>query len=1099
MTSLAIWDFRQPKNLNIATTNRSFTFRDFLAKQYGERGYVSGEVKSLFEQAKKMFNINSIDEAFDYLESRASDELKGLFPLITRSIFLTQNQVDEIKLIIDGYLIEVYPKSRNNGINECLALYMLGLYELNFDTTLEYIYKGLFNIAGSVVPFLNGKIQPTESQEFEDELDYKDRVLFSIIIHEVVTNLKVSANNSRIFKSGFSSELGNVLCHSTELFGIASRNEYYNYMRILLDPPSAHIQSQYIGDSLDFNMFYTLNTKSLEQAANDDSTIDIAEQFDKYFKQILENLCTAKLSVSVTGIDSAVNVTRQFLCKLYKDFLYIQSLMQKYLPEIQLKALRRQYIDVAYLILRNTLQEVIYRTMKLEHIEIVLYEIASHLETLVLEEYGAQNKYNHLLFCFKELDSAVNDPTKYSKLQDHFYWFMTPNILNNKNALLAFETAANAGSISAKMNLSLCYYMNNKNTAVYKAKAAKSELELMELGAPTLSLGVSLDVDEALYDNADLPGFNKDIAMEYLLKKQDNYDFSRPDMIVHTRDFYKKKILDEIDEKVRTGESVDVEEMSSEKALVYFINFANKFPFVKNTMKMVSFGTEITAVWSIAAESGCSLSSYYLLADSEGVDISPFPFEFEDLTNPDLTGYLLNPSNWNRYGLIVDQMEYVKGSIGQTVINQTYDSCDRAMEVFSKYENHIGEILQSGKLPSIEQVGIFINMYMCLMSLAHFIVMLPYTGNKVRHKELSENLHKFLVDRSVLDWRVIGHTRLADIFTSRTGSNTLKRMVDMFAESRFRPNIDNILALPSLSVKWSDSLSDYMPKYDSPLGVVFAQYIQWCTQTLQAACKVDNHLDSTTSRLWSTWIYSLTFLHANCFYDVEHHIVKANMSREHIPHKTLGMNQHKKFVETLRRFMKNTIPLNVCIEELTYLIKRGSVGAAEIYHAMLHSALPGRRDYFPHNTALLIRAASSIAQTESIQFITPNVRSVMAPYMMLVLLLRHSEGQVATLETREFILNSLVRHKDAMGLVFNAYSAYHSENKISSTGHTLEQAVALVRENATAHRHIIQLLGVKLDDLTIKFPQAKMKYKLSEITPHQWLDAFVRSGEYFKF
>ncbi|MCP0917791.1 hypothetical protein MUB04_14745 [Acinetobacter indicus] len=1098
MTSMAIWDFNQHANLHTATKPQAFSFRDFLVKEYGTEKQVSSEVKSLFNQAKKIFNIHSIEDAIDYLDSRVGNDLKELFPLLTGKLFLTQDDIDKIKLTLDRNLTEIYSSvPGNKGINECLSLYLRGLYQLNFDTTYEYVYKGLFNIIGSVVPILKGKIIPFDDTLFQDELDYQDRVLFSIILYETIVKIKASANNSRIFKNGFSTELGNILCHNANLFGIAGDHLYYNYVRILLDHRRGCSQSRHVCDSVDHNLFYTLNTKTLEQAAQEHSDIDTGVEFDKYFAQLLEGLCVLKLSASVTGIDNSHQIARQYVYRLYKDFLYIQTLMPKHLPEMQLKALRRSYIDAIYLTLRNVLHEVVFRAVLIENLEIILYEVATHLEDMILEEYGEQNKYAHLIFTMKELGKAVENPIKSAKLNDHFYWFNTPYILTNTTALAAYEVAANAGSLSAKTCLSICYYLDNKNTAANKAKAAAIELELMELNAPILSLGVSFDLNEVLSGKSDLPGITKESVTKYLLKKQEEGDFSRPHMLVHYRNFHKSQIIEALAEKFQSADNIDLYSATSEQSIEYFTVFADKFPFVKNTMMLIEYATETTAIWSMAAESGCVLSAYYLMEDSEKKEISVFPFELEDLINPDQEGFLLNPANWNRYGLNTKQMNYIKDSISLSVINKLYDSCEDAIDLFEKYESYIGEIIKAGKLPNIVQVGIFINLYMCLLHMTYNLIALPFTGNKIRHKDLSETIHKFWLDRSAMDWSVIGHTRLVDLFKTRNVNNMLKRLVSAFADTRKQHQLENILVAPGLATRWADSIVELLPEYDSTVGIVFAQYMQWCTQTIQSACKTENHLDTATTRLWTSWVYSLIFLHSHGYYDVEQQIQKNNMSREAIQSKTVGMNQHKKFVNSIRRLMKNTIPLNECVEEFKHILCRGSVGAAEIYHAMMNTDMPGRKEFFPHNTAYLLRAAASIAQTESVQFISPSTRSVIGPYMMLILLMRNNEGNEETLETREFLLDSLVRYKDAMGLIYNVYSAYHSEDKISSTGHTLEEAVALAREHAIAHRHIIQLLGVKLDDLTIKFPQAKVKFKLSEITPAQWLEAFTYSTDYF--
>lgn len=1099
MTSMAIWDFGQPKNQHIALKPKPFSFREFLKRQYGVENEVSSEVKSLFGQAKAMFDIGSIEEAFDYLETRIDDELVELFPLITGSLYLTLEQREKIEEVIDTNLISTYPVSSNTGLNECLALYLRGLYELNFDTSYECVFKGIYNICGSVVPFINGKITPVESTTFQDELDYQDRVLFSIIIHEFVANLKASAINSRLFKSGIYTELGNPLCHNLDMLGMAKEGAIYNYMRIVLDYRNAHTQSRFISDSLDYNLFYTQNTKTLEQASLDDASINVGDLFDHHYNLIMESLTIIKLSQSITGIDNALHIFQHYACHLYKNFLYIQSLMPKFLAEMQYTALRRHYIDAMALVLRNIMQEVIYLNATLDHIEIVFYEIAKHLESMVLAEYGEQNKYCHILYCFNELGKAVDNPIHRTNLKEYFHWFNVNHIQANKTLFNTYETAAKAGSLSAKLGLTLSYSMSNKNTAVSKAKAVALEAELMETSAPLLSFGVSFDLNAVFSGKLEFPGINKDTSVTYINKKIHAYDFSRPDMVVRYRNFKHELMVDEVEEKLEADSSLDVEEFTGQQAIDYLNNFANEFPFVKNTMALLERATESTAIWLIAAECGCPLSAYYLFDNIPGVGINAFPFEFKDLINPDLQGYLLNPANWNRYGVDMQRMDFIKHKIDKSVCDKFYESCEHSMEVFEEYEHYIGQIIKSGNLPSIEQVGIFINLYMCLMHLARNLSLMNIIIDKARHKELSVTFHKFWIDHSVMDWNAVSHTRLTDVFNTRSSNQMLNRMINMFIESRQRPELDNILALPALAIKWCDSLAEFLPNFDTPLGIVCTQYLQWSTQTIQAACKADNHLDSNSSRLWTNMLYSLIFLHSHVYFDVEQQLQKKNMSREDIQNKTMGINQHKKFVHNMRRILKNTLTLDECLDEFKRILCRGSIGAAEVFHSILNSEMAGKEEFFPHNTAIMLRAASTIAQTETVQFISPNVRSSIAPYMMLILIMRLSEGEEETLETRKYLLDCLVRYKDAMGLVFNVYDAYHSETKVASTGYAFEDAVALVREHAVAHRHIIQLLGVKLDDLTIKFPQAKLKFKLSEITPEQWLEALTQSDEYFKY
>lgn len=1100
MTSMAIWDFGLPQNQHLALKPKSFSFREFLSRQYGTEIQVSNEVKSLFAQAQKMFDIGSLKEAFDYLETRIDNELKEIFPLITGSMYLTQQQREHIKKTIDYNLVSTYPLSSNTGLNECLALYLLGLYELNFDTTHECVLKGLYNICGSVVPFINGKIASFETTTFQDELDYQDRVLFSIIMYEFIANFKASAINARLFKSGIYTELGNSLCHNIDMLGIKSKDEIYNYMRFMLDFRNAHTHSRFIGDSLDYNLFYTQNTKTLEQASLEDSSLKVGDLFDKHYNQILESLTILKLSQSVTGIDNATYVTQHYITYLYKNFLYIQSLMPKFLAEIQYKALRLHYIDVVALVLRNVMQEVIYFTISLNNIEIVFYEIAKHLESLVLAEYGEQNKYAHIIYCMNELGKAVDNPTQRNSLKDHFHWFNTNHIKVNKSVFNAYEIAAKAGSISAKMGLILSYSMINNNTAVNKAKAVALEVELMELSVPLLSFGVSFDVNAVLAEKLEFPGINKDTTMPYIIKKHQNFDFSRPDMLMRYRNYHNELMVDEAEAKLNADSTIDLEAFTEQQAIDYLNNFANSFPFVKNTMALLEYATETTVIWLIASECGCSLSAYYLFNDIQGANINAFPFEFEDLINPDLQGYLLNPANWNRYGVNMQSMDFIKNTIDKSVSDKFYASCEQAIDVFKEYEHYIGQIIKSGSLPTMEQVGIFINMYMCLMFLAKNLSNMQVVIDKVRHKELSVTFHKFWIDHSVMDWTAVSHTRLSDVFNSRFSSSNqmLNRMINIFVETRQRPELDNILALPTMFIKWGDSMAEFLPDYDTPFGIAFALYLQWCTQTIQKACKADNHVDSITSRIWTNWLYTLIFLHSHCYYDVEQQIQKKNMNLKDIQNKSVGITQHKKIILNIRRMLKNTLSLNECLAEFKRILSRGSIGAAEVYNSLMNSEMEGREEFFPQSRALLLRAASIIAQTETIQFISPQIRNTIAPYMVLILLLRNSEAEEDTLETRKFILDSLVRYKDAMGLVYNVYTAYHSEDKISLTGHTLEEAVAMAREHAVAHRHIVQLLGIKLDDLTIKFTQAQMKFKVSEITPKQWLEAFSHSDEYFK-
>lgn len=1099
MTSMAIWNFGQPENQHIALKPKTFGFREFLKRQYGVGNEVSSEVKSLFGQAKAMFGIGSIEEAFDYLETRINDELVELFPLITGSLYLTQEEREKIKDAIDSNLISTYPISSNTGLNECLALYLRGLYELNFDNTYECVFKGIYNICGSVVPFIKGKIAPIESTIFQDDLDYQDRVLFSIIVHEFVAKLKASAINARLFKTGTYTELGNPLCHNINMLGIAKKGAIYNYMRIVLDHRNAHTQSRFICDSLDYNLFYTQNTKTLEQASLEGANINVGDLFDHHYNLIMESLTIVKLSQSTTGIDNARHTYKQYACHLYKNFLYIQSLMPKYLAEIQYTALRRHYIDSMALVLRNILQEVIFANATPDQIEIIFYEIAKHLESMVLAEYGEQNKYCHILHCFNDLGKAVDSPIHRTNLKEHFNWFNMNQIQVSKSLFNAYETAAKAGSLSAKIALAICYANTNVNTAASKAKAVALEAEFMEIGAPLILFGVSFDINGVFSGKVGFPGINKETTSAYIKNKIHAYDFSRPDMVVRYRNLQHELMLDEIEEKLEVEGSLDVEDLTGQQVTDYLNNFANEFPFVKNTLALLESATETTAIWLIAAECGCALSAFYLFDDIPGVGINAFPFEFEDLINPDLQGSLLNPANWNRYGVDMQRMNLIKNKIDKSVSDKYYESCEHAMEVFTEYDHYIGQIIKSGNLPSIEQVGIFINLYICLIHLAKNLSCMEVIVNKARHKELTVTFHKFLIDYSIMDWNVVSHTRLTDVFNTRSNNQMLNRMITLFSKSRQRPELENILTSPGLAIKWCDSLTDLLPDFDTPLGIVCTQYLQWTTQTIQAACKADNHLDSCQSRLWVNMLYSLIFLHSHAYFDVEQQIQKKNMSREDIQNKTMGISMHKKYVHNMRRILKNTPTLDECLDEFKRILSRGSLGAAEVYHSIVNGEVAGKEEFFPHNTAILLRAASSIAQTETVQFITPNVRNCIAPYMMLILIMRLREGGEETLETRKYLLDCLVRYKDGMGLVFNVYDAYHSENKVASTGYAFEDAVALVREHAVAHRHIIQLLGVKLDDLTIKFPQAKLKFKLSEITPDQWLEALTHSGEYFKY
>lgn len=1096
MTSMAVWDFSQAHNLNTILTANSYSFRGFLEKLYGEESLVSSEINSLFGQAKKLFQINSIQEAFDYLESRISDELAALFPLITSNLYLSQEQVNEIKSTLDKNLNNIYPTSNNNGLNECVALYLQGLFDLNFDQSFEYNYKGIFNICGSAVPILKGKIYLYEHTNFQDELDYKDRVLFAIICYEAIADFKASAINANIFRNGFHSELGNILCHNTDLLGIHD-GRYYNYMRIMLDHRATNIQSRHICETTVHNLFYTLNTKTLEQAVKEDLSLDVAVEFNNRFSLLIEALLITKLSLSATGVDNYTPISQQYLNRLFKDFLYIQSLMPKYLSEIQITALRRHYIDAVYMILRNTLHAVIYRGITLDSIELENYSIAKHVGGMINEEYGEENKYVHLLYCMNELSQAVDNPTKLTTLNDHFYWFNIPQINKNKSAFNAYEKASKAGSISAKMGLSLSYYTNNQNTAVNKGKSANIELEMMKLNAPLLAFGVSIDMDFVLSGKSELPGITKDLVTDYIIQKLEKFDFSRPDMLLLHRKAYKEKIMHSmVEQQVDFSDEDALDDISKKQSATYLQDFINKHPFVKNMMLLFFQATEVTAIWSIAAQSDCLYSASYLFDDSNIQDISVFPFEFSDLINPDLNGYLLNPANWNLYGFNTENLTYLKDTIGSAVADKFYTACEDALETFTEYEAHIGEIIKSGKLPTIEQVGIFINLYICTMHLTKSLVKLPYTGNKTTHKKLTETFHKFWIEHSAMDWTTTGHTRLSDLFHSRTSNHMISRLINQFAEIRKRPELENILTSPSLAIKWSDSISEFLPNYDSPLGITFALYMQWCTKTFEAACKLDNHLDSNSTRFWVHWLYAQMYLHSSCYYDVEQQIQQKNMSRGEIQQKVLGMNQHKNFVLTLRRFMKNAIPLDECVIQFKRFLKRGSICAAEVYHAIRNGEMSGQQEFLPRNTSLMLRAATSLAQTESMQTISPTNRSVIAPYMMLILLMRHNENDA--LETREYLLSRLVEYKDAMALVFNVYYAYHNENKVSCTGHTLQEAVVLVREHAVAHRSTIQLLGMNIDDLTIKFPQSKMKFKVSEITPQQWLDAFGQSVEYFK-
>lgn len=1093
MSALPLWSFRRSPYSDIVTRPKPESFKEFLTKLWSEVDRDTTDTQILINSACEKFKLKDVWSLIDYADSRLSKSLQALFLEVTQSFLFKLDRIAEIHSKLTDEINN--PVDSSNGMNQCVAMWLMGAYHAAFNETSDFHYLHTSYKLGATLPLFNGEFPDFSSTEIKTESEYKDRVIFSILLndYQVLTRKAIFALG--IFKHGDISEFGNVLRTDASLFGFGE-SLIYNSMRLVVQQHYSMPTAIYYVDYNQFNPRYYNNTDTLKSISEKHPEFNISDEFDKTYTRMINMLTFTNMSVTGTLNLQLKDVVPRILVTLIKDYQFIEDYLEQYCHETQVNSLKKQLLNACYFAYKDLLQNIAERNQTLDNIELVLFEQLNFFEDLAEQVYGPKNKMVHVIYAVNKCHHAINMLSQSASISDIHYWGGQLKIADEEHAREVFEIAANAGSISAKLQLRIAFNQSKKNTAHNLNMALKWDLEDHRKDCSLGAIGGTYDIIGLFLDGKDNAGELSESIREYIRYKVLKGDLGFPEFVVKVIKEIKEEATEQLPEL-----SLPVDKWSQNTLDEWQNRICKYFPYLRNRMLTNKNITAECALLSLLGELGCPLATVSLNyeANSEAFfdHLAPVCVTLEKLTNPKTMSYYLMIDNWFRYALNFNSLKQYQPKNAIRIV----EYLKSMFSTFEELEAHIKSIIDQGEMPSIELTGITINFTQYLMYLSNLFNEFDNAFDRHLHRETSEYIYEFWSKRCALDLNAVSISKLSDFISGRPHQVLLDWIKSTKTIQTFNSRV-NILLNPITTHAFLDSIAEFTPEFDTPLGLIYTIYLSYIEKALYAAMEEQNRLECMNVNSYARLLHSLICAHSNVYTDISENLKHApTTEKKHLGHidrqgRSKALTAHQSHIDATRKILANTKSIDECVLELKKLVLRGSSYSAQIYHSISTSKLNGREKFMPFDSILLQACMGILSQRPLVEYLNRYQLLMSKPYMCFALFLYDEENSRYQLDedVRLYLLKHLVHYGDIFAVAYDAHTAAVSADRISMTGSTFEDSIDQLRRITAKNKSLIQLLeSAGKNEFSYKFLHSKQKFKIHDIKGKDWMYAFLLS------
>ena len=1091
MSALPLSSFRSSPFCEIVIKSKPETFKDFLNSIWTDIEIDRSDTQPLVNAACEKFGFGDVHELIEFADARLSPQLKDLFLEVTQSFHFEPSRLIEIRALLESEIKK--PSDPENGINQCVAMWLMGAFEGAFHESYDYLYLSAFYRQGATLPLFNGQIPEYSSTQIKTETEYKDRVIFSVLINDQQVLARKAISSLGLFSYGDLSEFGNILRTDVSLFGLGKNDLVYNQMRMIIQQHFTVREILHWTEYVQFNPRFFTNTDTLQQIHEKYPDFNVAEEFDKTLSRLTNMLPVISLSAIGMIPPYLHNCGSTFMAMLCKDYQFIEHYLDQYCSEPQIDALRKTLVQSCYLIYKDILQTITRRPSSFHSVEYVVFELLPFFENLVEQLYGPENHMVHVVFAIRKLHQAISQPSTPVGNSEMVYWGSQPKIYDDLDARKAFQTAAKAGSISARLQLKRAFSHTKKDTAQNLQTAMDWDLEGIRNKNSLGSIGITYDFIGLFVENQNNAGDHSGLVRDYIREKVVSGDLGFPEFTVHVIEEFKQAA-----QAKNRAINFDNPELSPETLDAWRDFICNIFPFLKNRMLTHKDISAECAFLTLCGELGSSYATLSL--NSKAKDdvfyemLAPVCASLETLTNPKNAPYYLMTDNWFRFtqDYSTEDCQNPKNAI------RIIHYIDRMFLLFEEFEAHVQSILDKGQLPSIQLVGVGVNFIQYLFHLSKLMLDLEKAFDRHIYRETTEQIFKFWSDRYSMDANAASMVKLSDLITRP--NRLIYSLIRTALATRTLSTRTNVLCNPITPHAFLEAMNEYSPSFDSPMGIIYTIYLIYIEKVLYEAMGEQNHVECLNINIYAQYLHSLIVAHSNVFSDitqaVKNNSTDSKPAQLDLQNKAKAMASNQTFIENNRKILANTKSLEDCVLDLKQLVLRGSAFASEIYHQISVSNLNGRENFLPFDSMMLQCCMNILSQRPMVEYLTRRQQQVAIPYMSFNLFLYDEEESKFLTEdiVRCYLLKTLVSYGDIFSLAYDAHTAAISPNKISMIGTKFEDAIIHLKSVLATNKSVIQLLESAKHEYSYKFIQSKQKFKIQDITPKDWLSCFLLSS-----
>jgi hypothetical protein len=1093
MSVLPVWNFRRSPFYDVITKTKPETFKEFLTAIWTNVERDLTDTQLLIDAACEKFGIDDVNGLIEFTDSRLSETLQNLFLEVTQSFFFKPDRLIEIRALLEREIKN--PLDKENGVNHCVAMWLMGTFEGAFNDSYDFPYLNAFYTQGATLPLFNGEIPEYSQTQIKTETEYKDRVIFSVLINDLQVMARKAVSMLGLFTNGDLSELGNILRTDTSLFGLGG-SSVYNHMRLIVQMYYTLHTANYFTEYHQFNPRYHTNKDNLQQIHEKYPNFDVQQEFDTTYTRMINMLTIINLSATGMIPFYLKNNGAIYFAILFKDYQFIENYLEEYCSKNQVISLRKRLVDSGYLIYKDILKTLAIEASSFNLVEGIFYELLPFFETLAEQVYGPENHMAHVIFAMKKCqETLLLPPNVPATNSEYLYWSAQPKIYDDLAARQAFETAAKAGSISARIQLK-CAFLQSKNDTIKNSQTAMDwDLEGIMNKNSLGSIGLTYDMIGLFIENQNNAGEHSELVREYIREKIVGGDLGFPAFAVSLIEELKQDATNEND-AINFYES----ELSAETVDGWHSFICNIFPYLKNRMLTHKKISAECALLTMCGELGSPYATitlnYEAPKDIFFEMLAPVCPSLERLTNPKTMPYYLMTDNWFRFAhdYASEECQHPKNAI------RIIHYIDGMFDLFEQFEAHVQTIIDKGEIPSIELVGVGINFVQYLFYLSQLILDLEKPFDRHIYRDTTEQIFNFWSKRSSLDMGAVSINKLADFMPGRQ-NRLLCNLTKGVASTRLSSSRINVLCNALTAHQFLDALSEFSPYFDSPLGVIYTIYISYIEKVFYEALKQQNHLECMNISLYVRYLHSLIYANSNVFTDVIQNVKQSasekNPGKLDIQGKTKAIASHQAYIDNTRKILANTKSMEECVLELKKIVVRGSSYAAEIYHFVSVSSLNGRPTFMPFDSYLLQCCMNILSQRPMVDYLSRNQQIISMPYMALNLFLYNEEESKFSLDedARAYLLKTLVSYGEIFALAYDAYTAAISPDNVSMIGTSFEDALNRLKSALANNKSVIQLLeSPSKHEYSYKFIQSKQKFKIQDITCKDWMYCFLLSS-----